>query len=37
MNNPAVVNGDKALITLREVSKMYRKGQRASERSMQLT
>jgi len=27
MNNPVVVNGDKALITLREVSKMYRKGQ----------
>jgi len=27
MNNPAVVNGDKALIKLREVSKIYRKGQ----------
>src|SRR5439155_4476342 len=27
MNNPMVVNGAKALIELREVSKMYRKGQ----------
>jgi len=27
MNNPTFGNGDKALITLREVSKMYRKGQ----------
>lgn len=27
MNNPTVVNGDTALIKLREVSKLYRKGQ----------